>query len=304
LTEQDRDEPWVDLTWAIAQRKCLHDIMASEPLYDFEGYEAIKTIEGGMGLVIVARDPNLGRKVAIKLCKSSGPDAALAMLGEAQALAKLSHPNVVTIHGVGESELGIFLVMEFVDGLDAEAWLVEKLRSLAEILGVFIGAGEGLAAAHEAGIQHGDFKPANVLIGKDGRVRVADFGVAEVMREATLDELFGGGVAGTPEYMAPSDFAASGGMLDRISSRFVWRWFGRSTTSGPSTGTRAASCWRRSRLASLGLGCRSLRCRAGSSRCFAGGSPRTRTIDIRACASFWMPCEAGKTTTSTMSRSC
>jgi hypothetical protein len=210
---------------AIAERKCLHDIEPDQPLYDFDGYEALASIEGGMGLVIIARDPELDRKVAIKLWKSTGAAAEAALLAEAKTLAKLSHPNVVTVHRVGKFEDSVYLVMEYVDGMDGRAWL-RTPRTWQEIRDVFVDAGLGLAAAHEAGIQHGDFKPPNMLVGSDGRTRVADFGVADTLRTFAEDEPPSDGVPGTPDYMAPERLRGERG--DARSDQFsfcvsMWR---------------------------------------------------------------------------------
>jgi tetratricopeptide (TPR) repeat protein/tRNA A-37 threonylcarbamoyl transferase component Bud32 len=138
---------------------------------------------GGMGIVYSAHDPVLDRKVALKVLRSHGRHAKLAeahdrMRREAQALAHLSHPNVVTIFDVTVVEGQLVLAMELIDGPTLSDWLDERPRPYAEILAKFAEAGTGLAAAHEAGIIHRDFKPSNVLIDPQGRPRVADFGLA------------------------------------------------------------------------------------------------------------------------------
>lgn len=138
---------------------------------------------GGMGAVYSAYDPQLERKVALKLLSAAGgPDATgpahARMLREAQAMARLSHPNVVNVFEVGEHRGGIFIAMEYVPGKTLKDWLRERPRGWREVVSVFLQAGRGLAAAHAAHLVHRDFKPANVLIGDDGRARVTDFGVA------------------------------------------------------------------------------------------------------------------------------
>lgn len=134
------------------------------------------------GWVYAAEDPQLGRRVAIKMLHRQGegtsPLAVERLMREAQALARLSHPNVVTVHEVGAVGSEMFLVEELVRGPHLRAWLRADPRSHHEILRVFVAAGEGLQAAHESGIVHRDFKPANVIVGADGRVRVVDFGLA------------------------------------------------------------------------------------------------------------------------------
>ncbi len=139
---------------------------------------------GGMGEVYAAWDPMLDRKVALKLLRGDfqgsprEEEFRLRLLREAQALAKLSHPNVVSIHDVGVAKGMVFLAMEFADGDTLTTWLQKGTRSWRSILEVFLEAGEGLDAAHASGITHRDFKPDNVVVGKDGRVRVMDFGLA------------------------------------------------------------------------------------------------------------------------------
>ena len=134
---------------------------------------------GGMGVVYAAYDERLDRRVAIKLLRKRGKEkAGRRLLREAQALARLSHPNVVQIHDVGEFEQQPFLVMDLIEGVTLDQWRAERERTRAEILAVFVAAGRGLAAAHAKGLIHRDFKPENVMIRRDGQVVVMDFGLA------------------------------------------------------------------------------------------------------------------------------
>ncbi|HEU4408189.1 MAG TPA: serine/threonine-protein kinase [Polyangiaceae bacterium] len=135
---------------------------------------------GGMGVTYVAYDEELGRRVVIKLVRYDiiGEQAQRRLRREARALARLQHPNVVAVHDVGRHESQTFIAMEFVAGDPLSAWLTDRPRSWREVLGVFRQVGEGLRAAHAAGIVHRDVKPDNVLVGDDGRVRVLDFGLA------------------------------------------------------------------------------------------------------------------------------
>ncbi|PRP89998.1 Serine/threonine-protein kinase PK-1 [Enhygromyxa salina] len=141
---------------------------------------------GGMGVVFRAHDPDLDRPVAVKLlhADSSADDKARArMLREARALAKLSHPNVITVYDVGTEDGQVFVAMELVAGPDLRRWLDgRRCAQWRATLELFIAAGRGLAAAHEVALVHRDFKPENVLVGDDGRVRVLDFGLARVHR--------------------------------------------------------------------------------------------------------------------------
>jgi serine/threonine-protein kinase len=140
---------------------------------------------GGMGVVYKAFDPELGRPVAVKLLKADDDPGNVfrdRLLREAQALARLSHPNVIAVYDVGTFGDDVFIAMEFVEGQSLRAWL-DTPRSRREILDRFIAAGEGLAAAHRAQLVHRDFKPDNVMVGADARVRVLDFGIARLTGE-------------------------------------------------------------------------------------------------------------------------
>lgn len=146
---------------------------------------------GGMGIVYAAVDPELDRRVAIKQIRTwaLSPKIRGRFAREARALARLAHPNVVHVYEVGIEEHALFIVMELVEGTTLKRWL-EVSRPRAEILERFIAAGRGLAAAHEANIIHRDFKPANVLVGRDGRVRVVDFGLACGAGERSLSSTY------------------------------------------------------------------------------------------------------------------
>jgi len=143
--------------------------------------------EGGMGTVFTAYDPVLDRKVALKLLQTALPEEGYRerLVREAQALARLTHPNVIAVHDVGAWQGRTFLAMEYVDGEPLHRVLAVK-PDWSQVLRLFIDAGRGLAAAHAAGLIHRDFKPQNVIVGKDGRVRVLDFGLARSMDPAAL----------------------------------------------------------------------------------------------------------------------
>jgi serine/threonine protein kinase/tetratricopeptide (TPR) repeat protein len=155
---------------------------------------------GGMGVVYEAYDPDLGRGVAIKLVRVATHDRDAA-LAEAKVLARLSHPNVVPIYDVGLDGDHVYLVMELVRGETLQRWSAG--RSLGEILAVFQQAGSALAAAHERGLVHRDFKPDNAIVGGDGRVRVVDFGLACRADDPAHDSGAHRPPAGTPGFMAP-----------------------------------------------------------------------------------------------------
>ncbi|MDC0722873.1 serine/threonine-protein kinase [Nannocystis bainbridge] len=170
---------------------------------------------GGMGVVFSAYDAGLDRKVAIKFVRH-GPDARarLMLLAEAQAQARLAHPNVIHVYEVGEHGDRVFLVMEFVRGPSLRTWL-QAPRRWPEIVAMFVQAGRGLSAAHQAGLVHCDFKPDNVLVGADGRARVLDFGLARREDDAAAPAPF---AAGTPGYIPPERY--EDGAIDARGDQF------------------------------------------------------------------------------------
>jgi eukaryotic-like serine/threonine-protein kinase len=196
--------------------------------------------DGGMGVVYSAYDPDLERKVALKLLRpdaqTDSEEARARLLREAQAMARVSHPNIVPIFDVGVWGDQVFLAMEQVDGGTLHSWLTEAERPWREVLERFLAAGQGLQAAHEAGLVHRDFKPANVLLSRTGRAYVTDFGLARQVgapeKEEPLPEearqlsrhmldteiTQAGMVMGTPIYMAPEQLMAPA--LDARSDQF------------------------------------------------------------------------------------
>ena len=192
--------------------------------------------EGGMGVVYRAYDPKLSREVAIKMVTIEADDRGRGrLLREAQALAQLTHPNVVPVYDVGEAEGLVFIVMEYVAGDTLRDWMRRGPHPWPQVVERMLQAGEGLAAAHAAGLVHRDFKPANVLLG-DGRARVVDFGLARALEgadvvrsSASLSDVSASGddlpsvsmlgqdmtqagvVVGTPSYMSPRAAPRAGG---------------------------------------------------------------------------------------------
>ena len=146
---------------------------------------------GGMGEVYAAYDPEMDRKVAVKLLRvKPGNGVTLSegrtrTLREAQAIARLYHPNVVIAYDVGTFEDKVFIAMEYVEGKTLTYWLQSQERSWREILRVFMDAGRGLVAAHDKGLVHRDFKTDNVMISRDRHVRVMDFGLARQAERPT-----------------------------------------------------------------------------------------------------------------------
>jgi len=176
---------------------------------------------GGMGVVWGAYDPVLGRRVALKLVRHRDAIEAVEanvderLRREAQALARLSHPNVVSLYDVGTCEHGDYLALELVPGVDLDQWLAKVTRTWKQVLEVFLLAGRGLAAAHTAGLIHRDFKPANVIVGPGGHVTVVDFGLA---RTAELDTTLGN-ERHDPD--APYEPRISGDALALLSTRLT-----------------------------------------------------------------------------------
>jgi eukaryotic-like serine/threonine-protein kinase len=191
-----------------------------------------KVGHGGMGDVYAAYDPQLDRRVALKLLHRESSDDRL--LREARTMASINHPNVAQVYEVGLAGDRVFIAMEFVRGETLRAWRNRAPRGWREILALYRQAACGLVAAHTAGVVHRDFKPDNALVGEDGRVRVVDFGLARVeVHSATVDstDVFGEGtdgrcatltaassIAGTPAYMAPEQF--EGSAVDEWSDQF------------------------------------------------------------------------------------
>jgi tetratricopeptide (TPR) repeat protein len=201
-----------------------------------------------MGVVFKAYDPDLDRAVALKVLQTVTGHSKTAhdrLLREAQALARLQHPNVVAVYDVGPFGGDVFIAMEFVEGKTLRQWLKDRPRSQREVIDAYLAAGEGLLAAHRAGLMHRDFKPDNVIVGNDGRVRVLDFGLARAagirpepgsdtpppdvaeaapviepgsssLLEKQLTRV--GATVGTPRFMAPEQ--QMGGSVDERADQF------------------------------------------------------------------------------------
>ncbi len=200
-----------------------------------ERYILLKPLgQGGMGVVYAAYDPDLDRKIALKLLRPDkrtpdGNTERAWILREAQAMARISHPNVISVYDTGTFGSQVFVAMEFIHGRTLSTWIRKEKHTWQEILRVFREAGQGLKAAHKAGLVHRDFKPSNVLIGNDGRVCVLDFGLARLAQVAEEEEKARGGdddaidsgepvalalpdsdlIMGTPQYMPPEQYLST-----------------------------------------------------------------------------------------------
>ena len=179
---------------------------------------------GGMGAVYKARQKNLDRLVALKILPpdiGSAPAFAERFAREAKALAKLNHPNIVTIYDFGQAGELFYFLMEYVDGVNLGQLLRSGRISSREALAIVPQICDALQYAHDAGIVHRDIKPENILLDRKGRVKVADFGLAKLIGAAagdgescsaasarpSADDLTAGHLMGTPQYMAPEQVA-------------------------------------------------------------------------------------------------
>ncbi|MEZ4403257.1 MAG: serine/threonine-protein kinase [Kofleriaceae bacterium] len=193
------------------------------PVRELSRYLVLEELgAGAMGVVYKAHDPELGRMVAIKLVHAgSSPARSTRLLREAQAIARVAHPNIVAIYDVGLVEDQVFIAMEYIEGQRLRDWMAAGPRTLRETIAVFEQCARGLAAAHDAGLVHRDFKPENVLLGVDGRVRVVDFGLVRWAEDddgppiteagiLALDQSItpAGAAVGTPRYMSPEQIRA------------------------------------------------------------------------------------------------
>ena len=188
-------------------------------------YEVQRVLgSGGMGIVYLVHDRSLDRSVALKVHHTRAHSGRLHR--EALAMAKLAHPNVVTVFEIGELNGRTFVTMEYVPGVTLREWLAADQRTWSSILVAVLAAGEGLAAAHEVGIVHRDVKPDNIFVGHDGRVRIGDFGLAQftaapAQNAAPMQQMtVTGTVIGTPAYMAPEQI--EGRDLDARTDQFAF----------------------------------------------------------------------------------
>jgi serine/threonine-protein kinase len=187
----------------------------------FGRYEILDKLgEGAMGVVYRARDESLGRVVALKMLSAelSGEEELLQRFQrEAEAVGRLSHPNIVTVYDVGDAEGQLYMAMELLEGDDLRSLierrvpvpLADRVRLLQQIC-------DGIAYAHSRGVVHRDIKPANIVVTADGRVKLLDFGLARVATRSTITRQ--GVILGTPDYMAPEQ--AMGKTTDRRSDAF------------------------------------------------------------------------------------
>ncbi len=208
-----------------------HEELAGLPLQRRVGRFVIQRElgRGGMGVVYAASDDVLRRTVAVKLIARQAAGPARALLEEARGMARVDHPNVVSVLEVSTQAGQVYLAMDFVDGPHLGQWLLEQRRDWKTIVATFVGAARGLSAIHAAGLVHRDFKPHNVMVGSDGRARVTDFGLVRSahvgVQDAGADEDGGRrratgstSMRGTPRYMAPEQIR--GEVIDGRADQF------------------------------------------------------------------------------------
>ncbi len=238
MTDRDQALAATEMSPAAADRTATLGTLADGVAAKFAGprmlgrYRLEKELGvGGMGIVHAAFDPELERRVAIKLIlRATSDEARSRLLREARAMARLTHPNIITIYEIGSEAGRDFVTMELIDGGSLSEWLRSEQRPTRDILDTFIAAGRGLAAAHEAGIIHRDFKPHNVLRSTSGRIVVGDFGlatgldtqvaIADIPLEAHTALTATGSWVGTPAYMAPEQW--NGGTITPATDQFAF----------------------------------------------------------------------------------
>lgn len=192
---------------ATAAAKPAPPLPAADVAKLFPQLEIIECLgRGGMGAVYKARQPRLDRVVALKILspeKQGNQQFAERFEREARALARLHHPNIVTIYDFGETQGNFYLLMEFVDGLTLRQLLQTRKLAPPEALAIVPKICEALQYAHEQGIVHRDIKPENILMARDGRVKIADFGIAKIIGDGERGNLTEAQAIGTPHYMSP-----------------------------------------------------------------------------------------------------
>jgi serine/threonine protein kinase len=187
----------------------------------FGRYEILNKLgEGAMGVVYRARDAALGRVVALKMLSTelvSDEELHQRFQREAEAIGRLSHPNIVSVYDLGQEGGQLYMAMELLEGEDLKALIEARTQiPVADRIRILIQVCAGLAYAHDKGVVHRDIKPANILVTSDGMVKILDFGLARVSTRATITKQ--GIILGTPDYMSPEQ--ASGRPVDKRSDVF------------------------------------------------------------------------------------
>jgi eukaryotic-like serine/threonine-protein kinase len=161
---------------------------------------------GAMGVVYQAHDPQIDRRVALKVLRSDrviSEDFAQRFLKEARAIGRLSHPYIVTVYDVGNDHGTVYIAMEFLDGRPLDEILREKSFDIKEIINIGSQVARSLDYAHGQGIVHRDIKPSNIMVTSDGNIKITDFGIARIEDPAAAQLTQAGEILGTPSYMSP-----------------------------------------------------------------------------------------------------
>ena len=204
--------------------------VTNDPMAHFKIFDVLG--KGGMGAIYKAQDLTLERFVALKLFYSQAAANSQTLLDEARLACKLNHPNIVTIYDIARGQNSNFIVMEWVNGQTLDQLIPEKGLAESKVLEFACQIAEGLACAHQNGIIHRDIKPQNIMLNKEGRIKILDFGIAELLRQSNKaasaseedketslgDATRMSGLSGTPKYMAPEQ--ARGEALDQQADIF------------------------------------------------------------------------------------
>ena len=205
--------------------------MPDEPRHRIGRYEIVGPLDaGGMGQVYRAWDPSLRREVALKILRdeiSGDPARRYRLMEEARAAGGLNHPNILAVYDVGTDQDVTFIVTELIEGKNLRDEIVRGPLAVKRLLDLGVQMAAGLCAAHDAGIAHRDFKPANVMLTRDSRVKVVDFGLAKAFASSAASRpaheaitvTLPGTVSGTPQYMSPEQ--ARGMDVDFRSDQFA-----------------------------------------------------------------------------------
>ena len=170
-------------------------------------YQIVKELgKGAMGIVYQAHDPEIGRSIAVKVLREDRITTEAFVqrfLKEARAIGRLSHPNIVTVHDIGQDQGTVYIAMEFLEGEPLDKVIERKKFGVEEIVDLGIQMGEALHYAHQRGIVHRDVKPSNIILQPTGRIKITDFGIAHIEDPAAPVQTQAGEILGTPAYMSP-----------------------------------------------------------------------------------------------------
>lgn len=169
-------------------------------------YEVIEELgRGQMGVVYLAHDPKIDRKIALKVLRQdrlASEDFIVRFMKEAKAVGRLSHPGIVTVYDIGQDQETVFIAMELLEGVSMEEWMSAGAPQMADIVDIAVQIAEALDYAHRRGIVHRDIKPTNIIVTLDGKVKLTDFGIARIEDASATYQTQAGEILGTPSYMS------------------------------------------------------------------------------------------------------